>query len=328
MFRELLKRKRGEESPDFPWENDLGGWALRERKPFGKGTYGQVFECSRHSTRAVCKVIEWSGDRRAEAQREVECQQLCARFAPRVYHAHVGASSAVIVMEMFPTNVERLLAQLWEKTSFDAFAELMANLIPRFLLQIDGFRAPTPNVDIMHGDLSPQNVLVRYVEPLYEKLETYLPHIPEFRLVACDFGYSTLYVSGLPQEPLLARAKIRRPTVYDGLYDRCFFLATTLGMLARWSKLSCREWVDLLGKLGPAREGLRPSLAEELETAIRYVKRFSKPDMWQDCAGWDSYFSKPGDGHSDCKHERRGDAERVVDVVGGDPMAPAQPGAA
>lgn len=328
MFKELLKRKRGEESPDFPWENDLGGWVLRERKPFGKGTYGQVFECTRNAVRAVCKVIEWSGDRRADAEREIESQRLCARFAPRVYHSHVGPDRAVIVMEYFSMNVERLLAQLWENTTFDAFVEVMANLLPRFLLQIDGFRAPTPNIDVMHGDLSPQNILLRFVPPLYNKLETYLPHLPEFRLVACDFGYSTLYVSGLAHDPPLVRPKIRRPTTYDAHYDRCFFVATTLGMLARWSKLSCREWVDLLSKLGPAREGLRPSLAEELETATRYVKRYSKPDQWQDCAGWESYFSKPGGAHSDCKHERRGADERVVDVVGGDTMAHVQPGAA
>lgn len=287
MFRNIASGC-GDESPTFAWEPHLLPWKLESSRPIGRGAFGKVYACRRGSARAACKLIEVGPEGAARA--EIECQQLCERFAPRVLHTYVGKSHALIVMERFELSVDDLLLDLFQHLELPVFERTLAALLPRLLVHIDGFRAPLPGFEIVHGDLSPKNVLLSMGGLFMSDLRRDAPNIPLSRVVACDFGYSTVYVSGVAHIPLIGRSEMRRMLVYTPGYDRHFFLASAIGSIAHWSKMSVRHWIARLGELAPARQGPRPSLKEELRATKKFVREYSFVHKWQGHEVWAQDF--------------------------------------
>jgi len=285
MFRNSA---RGDESPTFAWEPHLLPWKLESNRPIGRGAFGKVYACRRGAVRAACKLIEVGNE--DAARDEIECQRLCERFAPRVLHTYISKTCALIVMERFAMSFDHMLEDLFQHLATDVFERTLASLLPRLLVHIDGFRAPMPGFDIVHGDLSPRNVLLGADCITMDDLRRQAPDVPLGRVVACDFGYSTVYVSGIAHRPLMARSELRRMLLYTPGYDRHFFLASVIGAVAHWSKKPARHWVRRLGELAPARDGMRPSLKEELRATKKFVREYSSVHKWQGHEIWAQDF--------------------------------------
>lgn len=282
----------GNESPVHPWEKHLGGWTLvhKSRKldektgqyasvacKLGEGAFGSVYACARGSETAACKVVALTRTDADDMRAEISRQRTCARFAPAVFHAHVEPPYGIVVMERFPLCVEDLLAGMFRRAR--PFMRDLAALLPSLLEQIDGFVAPAPGLQLMHGDLSIRNVLLRFYDGCGLEHALLAPRLPAFRLVACDFGYATLYASGLACDPVLARSELRRSTVFLPGYDRAFFLSTLVGAVARWAGRTCDSVSRELCKL-------EASLIPALKETYKMAKSYGEEWKWQEHAVW------------------------------------------
>lgn len=273
----------GSESPVFPWERLLGGWRLEPLPPIGKGAFGSVYACRRGDESAACKVVPVTTKSADEMRAEIGRQSACARFAPAVLHARVEPPWAVVVMERFPLCVHRLVRAMFERLGGERFLRALAELIPRLLEQVDGFAGPEPGRQFIHGDLSIQNVLLRFYDAASLDAALAAPRLPGFRLVACDFGYSTMYASGLACDPILARNEMRRAAVFVPGYDRAFFVASLVGAAARWTERTCGDAIREICKCAP-------ELSIVFHETRRIAKVYSAGWKWQEHAMWEPEF--------------------------------------
>ena len=270
----------------------------------GRGTFGTVYGCIADDgvVPVVGKqVVTQDMNSHIWAMNEVGVQQYvyatfgCAPYIERVDYGpepvrRNSPNSFYRVVTIYQERLETSLGSFIKSliqgrfAPFDATMATIKILLGRVAAEVQRFGETTSTSLVLHGDLTPDNVLLGMAMP---NRRMSISEIQESartcRICIIDYGYAALYSPGLRTRLSPCYTRLRYHHSFPVWYDRAFFLFTSVGHVAYHMRCPVQAVLRFL----------KPDWIT-VETFHAAVADHAGTDVWQWIEVWESYCAEHG----------------------------------